>query len=444
MTPSSHRKARFRVPIAAALTLGIAHLIAAQTTQPADADNEDTTTETTQAPTFDPWTAKSMTGEWGGVRTDLEDWGLKIELSYQQQYQQNLRGGLDTHNGQRQSGTYDLVFKLDFEKMGLIDNAGFYLKAKSSWGDGISDNKIGALNKVNSDIGGDHPIFVRKWWYWHKFADDKIELRLGNLQTNKDLFDVSLYANHEDKDFLNRSSIRNPTLPHRTGIGAFLKIQPVDWLYVQAAAVDAQSRDRRTGFDTAFHDEDWFIGIWEFGFTPKWKTPKGPLPGSYRFGWWYDPRVSTIYQDNLDGRLPDDQRGDDVGFYVGFDQMIFKENDNPDDTQGLGFFCRYGHAHRDINEISNYWSAGLSYKGLISGRDDDVLAFGVSQSILSSQYRHEINESADRETVYEAYYKLYVTPWLIITPDVQMITNPGGDKDDRDAFIAGVRLRVIF
>jgi porin len=412
-------------------------VLPAQTTQPAGEEVPP------QRKAYDPWTSKTMTGDWGGLRSDLEDVGFKLELSYQHQFQQNFRGGQDTHNGHRQSGTYDLVFKLDFEKMGLIDDAGFYFKAKGSWSDGINP-KVGALNKVNSDTGGDEPLFVKKWWYWQKFADDKIELRLGNIETNKDLFDVSQYANHEDKDFLNRSSIRNATIPHQTGIGVFLKIEPVDWMYFQAGAADAQSRERRTGFDTAFHDEDWFIGIWEFGFTPKWDSAKGPMPGRYRFGWWYDPRVSTIYQDSLGGRRRDDHRGDDVGFYVGFDQLIFKESDDPKDDQGLGLFCRYGHAHRDINKISDYWSAGLSYKGIIPGRDKDILGFAMSQSILSSHYRYEIKESADRETVYEWYYKLYITPWLIITPDFQVVTNPGGDKDARDAIVGGIRLRVIF
>ena len=55
-----------------------------------------------------------------------------------------------------------------------------------------------------------------------------------------------------------------------------------------------------------------------------------------------------------------------------------------------------------------------------------------------------IHPLADRETVYEWFYKFYLTPWCILTPDLQVITNPGGDKDDRDAVVAGLRLRIIF
>jgi porin len=164
------------------------------------------------------------------------------------------------------------------------------------------------------------------------------------------------------------------------------------------------------------------------------------MPGRYRLGFWYDPRVSTVF-DNT--RYPA-ARGDDVGFYLGFDQMIWKENTEPEDSQGLGLFARYGHAHRDINEISDHLSAGLSYKGMLPTRDNDVTAFGVSQAILSSQYRHNLSPRADRETVYEWYYKYFVTPWFNISPDVQVITNPGGGKDARDAVVAGFRLQVLF
>lgn len=73
-----------------------------------------------------------------------------------------------------------------------------------------------------------------------------------------------------------------------------------------------------------------------------------------------------------------------------------------------------------------------------------MLAFGVAQSILSSRYRRNVNSLADRETVYELYYAIKVTPWCIITPDVQAITNPGGNKDARDSRDARVRFKIVF
>ena len=137
-------------------------------------------------------------------------------------------------------------------------------------------------------------------------------------------------------------------------------------------------------------------------------------------------------------------RGDDVGLYLNFDQMVLKENDNPKDKQGLGVFGRYGFANGDVNKVNHFWSLGASYLGLVPTRDADVLGFGVAQSILSSQYRHNVNSLADRETVYELYYAIKVTPWLTVSPDLQVITNPGGNKDARDALMGGLRLKIVF
>lgn len=422
-----------------------------QTTQPASPTSRPTVGERsshTATPgahrntPYDFWTSPTLTGDWGGVRSDLKEAGLNFELLYNQQYQQNSRGGLRVHHGYRLSGSYDLHGEVDFGKMKLFQGLSFFMEAKGTWSDGINPDKVGALYNVNADAGDDHAIFVKKWWFKQMLLDDKIELRVGMLETNKDLVDVSLYANHEDKDFLNLMSIRDVTVPHRTGLGAFAKVKPTDWLYFQGAVVDAQARARRTGFDTAFHDDAWFAVFWEMGLTPAWKTGRGSLPGRYRVGGWYDPTVKNFFDQT--GEVSARRRGDDTGFYLGLDQMVFKEKADPKDSQGLGLFSRLGLAHGDINRTSLYWQAGASYKGLIPTRDNDVFAFVVAQANLSSQYLDHKDRLADRETVYEWYYSYYLTPWCIISPDFQVVTNPGGDSDDRDAIIGGVRIRLIF
>lgn len=400
-----------------------------------------------QAPkrTFsDFWTRPTLTGDWGGARKALEEAGWTFKIKYVQQFQQNFRGGLQTNNGHRFSGSYDLAVEADFDKMKLIPGGSFYIKARGNYSEGINPDKVGALFTVNSDAFEDYPIFVRKWWYKQELFDGKLEFRVGRIQTHKDLFDISLYAHHEDEDFLNRLSIRDVIVPHTNAIGAFVKVEPVEGLYFQAAALDAQAESRtRTGFDTAFHDEDWFNGFWELGFAPAWKTRRGPMPGRYRIGWWYDPIPKEVFEKLEEDEEPRTRTGD-TGIYLGLDQMIFKENADPDDSQGLGLFSRLGLAHGEVNQVNLYWEAGLSYKGLIPTRDQDVFGFAVAQAVLSSQYRNEVNPKADRETVYEWYYSYYLTPWCIISPDFQVVTNPGGETDDRDAIIGGIRIRLMF
>ena len=373
-----------------------------------------------------------------------------MELSYQSQYQQNLRGGLNTHKADKWTGTYDWVFQLDFNRLGVLPEAsrdyraGFYLKAKGSYNESVQEY-VGSLCNPNADPAGeDEPVFINKWWLWQKFFHDKIELRLGVLETHKDLVDVSLYANHEDRDFLNRASFRNALIPHTTGMGAFLKVEPVNWFYMQALAVDAQAKQFHTQFDTAFHEEDWYIGNWEAGLTPGWKTRRGPMPGRYRAGFWYNPTVRPVFQRARDAERNPQQRGHDTGMYLGLDQMVWKENTDPADPQGLGVFSRFGAAHGDVNKVSEYWQVGASYRGLLPGRDPDVFGFSMARSRLSEQYREKVNRMAGEETVYEWYYSCFVTPAVIVSPDLQVITNPGGNRNARDAIVGGVRVRLLF
>jgi hypothetical protein len=43
---------------------------------------------------------------------------------------------------------------------------------------------------------------------------------------------------------------------------------------------------------------------------------------------------------------------DDVGVYTGCNQRLYKENADPEDSQGLGVFFRYGYAPSKRNDIT--------------------------------------------------------------------------------------------
>ncbi|UCE59529.1 MAG: carbohydrate porin [Phycisphaerales bacterium] len=401
-----------------------------------------------QAEPYDLWKTKKLTGDWGGARTSLEDSGIKISLVYNQQYMVNMRGGLETKNGNDFAGSYELSVVLDFDKMGLIPGGSFFIRpAKGTWGGEASDfdkEKIGGLFKTNGDAGTEEPVYVDKWWYRQRLSDDRIEFRVGRIDTKKDLFDRNKIAGSEDIQFMNAALVADPTIPHKHGLGIYANTWPTDWLWVRAAIVDPEARARRTGFDTGFHGEDRVRGFLEVGLAPRFDSANGKLLGHYHLGAWYRPHPKAEYRNDLGGLLAPRSRSGDVGFYFGCDQLVWKENAEPKDKQGLSMFARYGYAHDDVNRIEHFWSIGGQYRGVFEGRDKDVLGLGVAQAILSDQYGDEVHDGADRETVYELYYAYQLTPWCVFTPDLQFVTNPGGDQDDRDAIVAGLRFRVTF
>lgn len=392
---------------------------------------------------FDP-NYKALTGDWGGTRTELEDIGISFKVRFMNQFMVNMHGGLETKNGHDTAGSYDLNIYLDMEKLLGIENATFWIRGKGTWGGDDSDfdrEKIGGLFKTNQDAAREEPIFVDKWHWQQFFLDKKLEVRIGRQEPVKDLFDTSTIAGHEDKYFLNRALVRNATIPSRKGLGVFAKWKFTDHAYLSLAALDAQAQPRQTNFNTAFHDEAEFRFFAELGCKPELNSSKGKLWGHYRIGTWYDPTTKTKFRNTLGGLREEHFESGDWGYYVGFDQMIWKENADPDDKQGIAIAARYGHADGEVNRIEDFWSFAGQYEGLIPNRDEDVLAIGVAQGILADEY-DRVHEGADRETVYEMYYSFKVTPWLWISPDIQYITNAGGDENDSDAFVAGLRIRM--
>ena len=387
-------------------------------------------------PFFDVFNNERLTGDWAGARTWLEDKGIECGLSVTAIYQHNAKGGLQTHRGHRITGSVDYEITLDLEAMGLWEGGVVYVAGESSWKDGIGGDRVGSLFGVNGDAGGDEEIVVPELWYEQTFWDGRARLRLGKIDVTTDA-DTNAYANDETSQFLNPLLINTGNIPAPdVGLGAQLIVQPADWWYFGLVAADAQAEGGTTGFNTAFHDEDYFFSGFELGFLPIWETARGKLPGGYRFGVWYDPQPKADFF----GIAP---KRDDVGFFFNMDQMVWKENPEDDaDSQGVGMFFRYGYAHEDVNEIEHFWSIGAQYQGLIPEREDDVLGFGFAQGILSGDLRRVAG--GDRESVYELYYNAHVFPWLTITPDFQYVVDPGADGVGRDCFVAGIRAQMSF
>ena len=376
-------------------------------------------------------------------REKLADEGIEVEFSFTQISQQNLRGGTSTHRrAGRYTGNYDMELTADLEKLLGIERAELYMHLEGGFSDGIDASSVSSVFGVNAKAGGDEGILVSELWYEQDFADESLRLRIGKLDITGGFdcrgcpvaFDGSAYANDETEQFLNGALVNNPTIPFPDkGLGAVLYYNPADKWYVSAGIIDAQADPRETGFNTAFHKEDYFFSVYEAGITPEFDFAKGPLVGAYRAGLWYDPQPKA----NSDGAK---NYRDDVGFYLSCDQMLIREN--AEDCQGLGTFFRFGYADSKKNDIANFWSFGFQYEGLFEGRDEDILGIGFAHGTFSDTASTTYND--DYESVVEMYYNAKITPWLSISPDIQYVANPGGVEGRKDVVLIGIRVKMSF
>lgn len=123
-----------------------------------------------------------------------------------------------------------------------------------------------------------------------------------------------------------------------------------------------------------------------------------------------------------------------MGYYSAFEQMVYKENKKDEkDSQGLTVFGQFGWAPEDRNDVSRYLGGGLHYKGIIPKRDDDILGLGTAIAGFSNRLK-SVDGRYGQETSIECFYRIKLTPWMYIQPDIQYIMNPNGLYNNSFAF----------
>jgi len=378
------------------------------------------------------WDQETLTNGFGGLADPLADGGVDVALSVTEVFQQTLDGGaaaLTNDDHGRHSGSYDLEFGFDLERILGLSGATFYVHTEGSWPRSDLDGEfLGTAFGANGDAGGNRDLDVTEVWFEQAFADETLRVRLGKLDIGGGFecrgcpvsFDGSLFANDETAQFLNAALVNNPTVPMPdAGLGAVIHWNPCDVWYASVGVADALADGRETGFSTAFGGPSEQFWVAETGVTPQFNSANGPLQGAYRVGMWHDTTT------------------DKEGYYVTCDQVLYKENADEEDSQGLGVFARYGDAQEKTYDMGSFWSAGLQYQGLLEGRDDDVLAVGYAVGDFSQAMGFTQDES-----VVEAYYNIVLAPWISITPSIQHVTNPGGVATSHDVTIAGIRAQI--
>jgi porin len=136
----------------------------------------------------------------------------------------------------------------------------------------------------------------------------------------------------------------------------------------------------------------------------------------------------------------------------------------PSGDQGLGVFLRLSGSPGDRNQVAFYADGGLTYKGLLPGRDDDVLGLGLAYARISGSATDRDRDARllgnpnqpvrDFEAAIELTYRAPLTPWWTVQPDLQYIIHPGGNianpnapsngRSIPDALVGGVRTTIAF
>lgn len=483
--------------LAFSLALCGAHVAVAQNTAPTTAStatSQPATTEPTSKPagmlsiiqtlpdyTGDWRTRKYLTGDWGGARTELAENGILFDIDVAQVLQGNAYGGKNTKGAFEYGGSADLALRLDTARMGLWPGGLITLHGETEIGRAVNGD-TGSLMSPNLrallPVPGDPGITTLSEFYILQALSEKVVLAAGKMDLLA-LGDRNAFAGDtaHTTQFMNTAFQVNPVLfaavPY-TAMAAGVILIPTEWLTVSTLVADndPDGAATRTGFNTAFHGRQWSTVMQEYDLSVK---PFGK-PGHQRIGWFYttkdftefeeDPRITLpatriglpIARNFLPGPLrrtlrrirignsfidsEDPQvRPDNYGMFYNFDQYLVSDARDP--TKGWGVFGRFGLVPSTSNLFNQFYSIGLGGKGTIQTRDNDTWGVGYYLGNVANNVGERLGLSAEQGV--EMFYNIEVTPWLHITPDVQVIVDPGAGFRDRDpAIVYGLRARINF
>ncbi|HNX04929.1 MAG TPA: carbohydrate porin [Opitutales bacterium] len=298
------------------------------------------------------------------------------------------------------------------------ESGAFFVHLESGSGDGL-DGDIATLSGFNDDADDDSNLRLTEVWYEQAFGETA-RLRLGKVDLSTD-FDTNAVANDETAQFLSCGFVNAPALefPDDNGLGAMFWMSPTKLVDIGVGVADANA-----DWDNVFEDP---FAIAEVDFKPVF----GELQGNYRFYAWYNGKD---HEDLSDGSTD----AKNHGFGLSFDQQL---NDI------ATVFVRTNIQRGEVSQVASSWSAGLGLSGSVFGRDGDSFGLAYGMALIGDDWKDfdAVNgiESSD-EGHLELYYNLAINEHLSLSPDIQWVTNPNGDRACDDVFVFGLRAQVSF
>ncbi|TXM87981.1 carbohydrate porin [Methylobacterium sp. WL116] len=414
-----------------------------------------------------------------GLRPVLKERGIQYSLTYITDVLGNPTGGM--RQGAVVEDRLNLRLYLDLDKLAGWQGVSVHANAYFIHGTGLSRYYVGNLLDV-SVIGALPATRLYVLWFDQQFLDGKLGLRIGQQAADTEFF-VSQTATLFVNSSFGWPAITSANLP--SGGPAYpvaapavrVKFEPGGGLSFQAGIYDGdpaganrpgddaeEQRLNRTG--TNFRTNDPALIVAEAAYS--YNTEKGStaLPGTVTFGGWqHFGRFDDLRRDTLGLSLADPassgvprQRRGNAGLYAMIDQSLLIEPEK--DDEGLSVFVRASLSPTRSSLISAYVDAGLAYKGLIPGRDDDTIGAGIGYARYADDARRADTDTIlftgtaiprrRAETALEATYQALVVPGFTVQPDVQYIIRPSGGVADADgrrlknATVLGVRATVQY
>jgi porin len=421
----------------------------------------------------DIWTRSTLSGDWGGLRNELAAKGVTLDMSLTQSAQGIVHGGKQT-GWQYGGGRGDMNLHLDTGKLGLWPGGFLTVEAEGNF---IPADKLlksingraGSLMFVNSSQiyptpAGDN--FNLPALNFTQFLSPYFGLIIGKLATvTSRSGDMNEFAHGKgDTQFMNLALNVNPvlltTVPYST-LGTGIIILPTrdpKQAHVNLLVLSSTGKASTSGFDDLDGNNLTFIG------EGRVTTDFFALTGHQVFGAAFSNRNFTSIDQNarfvFENGAFEGKKGS-WNIHYNFDQYLYEPKKGS--GEGIGIFGRFGASDGNPNFMQFFYSLGIGGKGVIPNRHNDRYGFGfyyvdVNNPELQGAFRN--TKLLRDEYGFEAFYNVAITPWLMVTPDIQVVRGAQKNKFTLDnsgpqpvitstksigtATILGLRMQMVF
>jgi porin len=403
----------------------------------------------------------ALTGDWGGSRERLAEHGVSFDMSLTTTLQSVVSGGAERETNVGTS--LDLGVHVDFMRMGLIPGGLLTLRVEGDFGKSVLE-QAGTITGVNYNalmpigtLANDTATLSNL--YYTQFLGKKFGVFAGRFDTFHDGFVMEFAGagpGAGERGFLNANLVAPQmvgiTTPYVTAFGGGILAKPNDTFSFSAMVMDKRESSLTDGLDS-LGDDGWNALI---GGMAQYKLAGLPGGAQVAGSFVWDGDFTDIGGGQLlnlragAGLAGEDKSWNVVGNVWQYVQ-VFEDvsersldlHDGRPDLRGWGVFLMWGVADQDTNPFQWSFSGGVGGKGLIPGREEDVFGIGYFYNELEQGGVVDRTQNLrDGEQGFEIYYEAEVTPWLHLTPDLQVVRPGLGDNDT--AVVLGLRALIDF
>ena len=400
------------------------------------------------------WTRDKLTGDWGGLRSDLTKHGIDIDLRLSQYYQGVTSGGRDTND--EYGGTMDYRVKLEGDKLfGTWEGFWIDMHARSRWGDDIGPD-AGGLTIPNTGMLMPLPGDYKDTDITGLTANQMFpvgETHLGLATAGKlDIIDaVSLFFPQVwggQEGFWNVNALVSalPWFGAVNGLslyGGWLATINKQYQTGQSAVLVTGTENVTTtmGEVSDSFDDVWVAAFHRFLYDIDGKTGYVMVfaGASTREQPSNDPH-DHIYIPGQGIVDEDEEKPWDVALYLS--QVLWQAEGDPSRKTTLLIGGTAGPDNPQFAQY-NFFTALESY-GPMASRPHDRMGVSGWYNWLSDDFTDLVSPVADLQDTwgFELYYNYQIMPSVHLTADLQLIENEWNDDDL--AVIPGGRLVIDF